>query len=289
MSRNFDIALLRTLVAVADLRSMTAASERLNLTQGAISQQIARLEALARGPLLVRKPKGLRLTSLGARLLGKARAMLVLNDEVWSEIEGGVVAGRVRLGLPYDLVGITLAPALKAFSEACPHVDLTLVCKPSPDLLTAVREGRLDMVVVEETIGSETGEVLAVDRLVWVGAHGGCAQSRTPLPISLVAENCVFRSPVVSALSRQGRETRTVFENGGLDATRATVRMDMAVSAWLAATVPADLDILSGNGLPELPSFAITLHLAAGVQGPAMRELAHHLRQATASNNRQAV
>ena len=226
------------IVAVADLRSMTAASEQLNLTQGAISQQIARLEAVARGPLFLREPKGLRLTSPGKRLLGKARAMLALNDEVWSEIEGGVVTGRVRLGLSYDLVGTMLAPALKAFSEACPQVDLRLAYESSPDLLNAVREAQLDMVVVEEMIGSETGEVLAVDRLVWVGAHDGRAQDRTPLPISLVAETCAFRSSVVAALARQGRESQTVFDKGGLDATRATVRMEMAVSAWLTATVP---------------------------------------------------
>ncbi|WP_167858502.1 hypothetical protein [Methylobacterium nonmethylotrophicum] len=48
-----------------------------------------------------------------------------------------------------------------------------------------------------------------------------------------------------------------MFENGGLDATRATV--------------PADL-----------PSFATALHAAPAARGPAFRELAQHLREAMA-------
>ena len=283
MNRNLDVALLRTFAAVADRRSMTGASQVLHLTQGAVSQQIARLEGFVGDALFWREPRGLRLTPAGERLLGRARKLLALSDEIWSEIHGGVVSGPVRLGLPYDLVGTHLAPALKSYCETFPRVDLTLVCLPSPDLLAAIRDGRLDVAVVEEPLGTESGETLAVDRLVWVGARGGRAHGRTPLPISLVAETCVFRPPVQSALARHGRASRTVFENGGLDATRATVRMDLAVSAWLATTVPPALAILSPEaGLPELPSFAVTLHVARAARGTAFHELAASLRDAMA-------
>ena len=54
MVRNLDIALLRAFVTVADHGSMTAASRALHLTQGAVSQQVARLETLS-GPLFVRE------------------------------------------------------------------------------------------------------------------------------------------------------------------------------------------------------------------------------------------
>ncbi len=47
-----------------------------------------------------------------------------------------------------------------------------------------------------------------------------------------------------------------MFENGNIDATVATVRSDLAVTTWLASTVPADLDILpSESGLPPLTEF----------------------------------
>jgi DNA-binding transcriptional LysR family regulator len=283
MVRNLDIALLRTFAVVADQRSMTRASELLHLTQGAISQQIARLEGLVGYAVLLRGPRGLRLTPTGERLLGRARTLIAVNDEIWNEIEGGIVAGSVRLGLPYDLVGPCFGPALRTYCEAFPQVDLSLACAPSPDLLDMVRNGRLDIAVVEEPVDAASGETLAVDRLVWVGARASQAQKRSPLPISLVAETCVFRPAVLGALARAQRASRMVFENGGLDATRTVVRMDLAVSAWLAATVPADLDILAQDvGLPPLPSFAITLHMADGARGPVLDQLARHLREAMA-------
>ena len=280
MPRNLDIGLLRAFTAVADRRSMTAAARALHLTQGAVSQQIARLEALAGGPLLARERPGLRPTPAGERLLGQARRLVALNDEVWSDLAGGALAGPVRLGVPHDLLGPRFTPVLKRFAEACPEVELSLRAAASADLACDLAAGRLDLAVVEAPLGLETGELLAIDRLVWVGARGGVAHRRRPLPVSLVADTCVFKPAVLAALAGRDGRWRTVFENGGLEATFATVRADLAVSAWLATTVPPDLDVLPpGAGLPDLPSFAIALQGGGRPATPAVAELARHVRE----------
>jgi len=96
----------------------------------------------------------------------------------------------------------------------------------------------------------------------------------------MVADTCAFRPTVLSALNEHGLEWRTVFENGNIDATTATVRFDLAVTTWLASTVPADLDILpSGPDLPALPNFAINLHLPKHAVAPAAWEFAAHIRE----------
>lgn len=283
MARNLDTTLLRSFAAVADHASMTAAAQTLNLTQGAVSQQIARLEALAGGSLFIRDRSGLRPTALGERLLGKSRRLLALNDEIWADITGGAVDGPVRIGVPYDLVAPCIAPMLRSFTSAFPQVDLSLVCGSSPELAARIADGDLDLAVVEEPVETAQGDHLMTDRLVWVGARGGGAHAATPLPLSLVVETCVFRPVVMAALRRQGRDWRSMFENGGLDATFATVRMDLAVSAWLAFTVPSDLEILpADSGLPDLPSFAVTLHRPVRPPTLAADELARHIRDAFA-------
>ncbi len=280
MVRNLDIGLLRAFTVVAEQKSMTAAGRLLHLSQGAISQQIARLEAVTGGRLLARNRSGLSLTPAGDRLLGKARRLLALNDEIWIDINGGTIDGIVRLGVAHDLVGNCFAPVLKAYATACPHVELSLVCGTSLELSTALAAGQLDVAVLEEPMGHATGEGLLVDRLVWAGAKGGAAYAKTPLPVSIVAETCVFRPAVLAALHGQQRPWRTMFENGGLDATLATVRMDLAVSVWLASTVPTDLDLLPPEtGLPALPPFAITLHLPDRPTTPAAGELARLIRE----------
>lgn len=277
--RNLDTALLRGFVAVAEAASMTAAANALHLTQGAVSQQIRRLEDLFGAPLFVRSRQGLSLTPAGERLLGRARRLLALNDEIWSEMTAPDFTGAVRLGVPYDLVGTLLPPVLKSFAGACPKVEVSLICEASPALVAAAAAGAVDLALVEQPVGEAGGECLAVDRLVWVGARNGTAYRKRPLPISLVSERCAFRGPLLAALDRAGTDWVTVFENANFDATRAAVGMDLAVSAWLASTVPAGLDILHREaGLPDLPGFAIGLYRSKALVNPAADELARHLR-----------
>lgn len=297
MMRNLDTALLRTFVTVADSGSMTVAANRLNMTQGAISQQVKRLEDSLGGNLFERDRRGLRLTPRGERLFGKARRLLSLNDEICAELTEGAISGRVRLGVPYDLVEPCMAPILKAYAEAHPQVEITLTTQTSPALTAALASGEIDLAIAEAPVGVPAmldttagdgeglateclaSECLAVERLVWVGARGGTAYRKRPLPLSLVSDTCAFRPLVLSALQADDIDWRTVFENG-IEATRTIVRADLAVTAWLANTVPGDLDILGAEArLPELPSFTINLHLPRHGASPAAREFARYLRE----------
>ena len=283
MPRTLDLALLRTFVAVVDHASMTAAGNALHLSQGAISQQVKRLEQLFGAALFDRGRRGLRLTAAGERLLGKARVLLGLNDEVWAEMTALAVEGPVRLGAPSDLVAGCLAPVLKAYADTYPEVELSLSCAPSPGLLAELARGTIDLAVVEEPLGPSPGECLRVERLVWVGARGGLAHLKQPRPVSMVADACAFRPTVLAALHGHGRTWRTMFENGSLEATTGTVRADLAVSASLAFAVPTGLDVLpAGADLPSLPPFAITLHRAPNDTRAATAALARHIRQALA-------
>jgi DNA-binding transcriptional LysR family regulator len=62
---NIPTDLLRTLVAVVDLRSFTKAAARLGVTQPAVSSQIKRLQCLLGGELLDRSVQGISLTPHG--------------------------------------------------------------------------------------------------------------------------------------------------------------------------------------------------------------------------------
>ena len=290
MTRNLDTGLVRTFVAVADKASMTAAANALHLTQGAVSQQVKRLEEMLGCSLFERDRRGLRLTPHGERLFSQARKLLALHDEIWAEMTTVAVEGRVRLGVPPDLVGSHLAPLLKAYADAFPQVELSLVCAPSPELVEALAMGRVDLAVAEEPAGPSAGECLSIERLVWIEAKAGTAHLKRPLPVSLVADTCAFRPAVLAALTGHGTEWRTVFENGSMEAALATVRADLAVSAWLASTAPPDLDILpSSLSLPELPAFAVNLHLPSHHGGAAVTELAQHIRDGLVRQQRRAA
>lgn len=287
--RNLDTTLIRTFVAVAEKGSMTSAANVLHLTQGAVSQHVKRLEDILGARLFERRRRALKLSQPGERLLGKCRRLLELNDEIVAETAPAAGQGTVRLGVPYDLVGTLLSPVLKSFAEAHPRVEIALTCAASPDIRGALAAGHIDLAVVEEPADSQRGECLAVERLVWVGARAGSAFLKRPLPVSLVADTCAFRPAVLSALAERALDWRVVFENGNIDATRAMVRLDLAVTAWLASTVPADLDILPADcGLPALPAFAICLHGPDRGAAGAAKAMADFIRQGFAPRRQAA-
>jgi DNA-binding transcriptional LysR family regulator len=232
------------------------------------------------GSLFIRERRTLRLTPNGERLLGKIRQLLAINDDLWADMTGELINGRVRLGAPYDLAGTWLPSILKTFSDAHPKVEIELICLASPELQSAIINGTIDLALVEEPMAQSNRECLAIDRLVWVGAKGGTAHFKSPLPVSMVAETCAFRPIVLDALANSNLTWRTLFESGSIDATRATIQADLAVTVWLESTVPNDLDILNfDDKLPMLPSFAINLYRAKGQLQPAANELAKLILQ----------
>src|ERR1700709_1651132 len=104
MARNLDTARCRVLSTATKTASMTAAANALHLTQGAVSQQIKRLEETFACALFERDRRGLKMTNAGERLFGKAKRLLSLSDEIWADLTTPTFAGEIKLGLPYDLV-----------------------------------------------------------------------------------------------------------------------------------------------------------------------------------------
>lgn len=260
MVRNFDTQLLRTFATVAEFGNMTQASRVLNLTQGAVSQHIKRLESQLGHALFRRERPGLSLTEAGDRLFGKARRLLAINDELWTDMTTRPFTGRVSLGVPVDLLAGRLPSILRLFAEAYPDVEIDLICDTSPDLRAKYDSGSLEITLLEEPAERATGTVLYRDRLVWAGAKGGTASYGDPLPLSLISRSCIFRPRVISALDHAGRNWKYVYESDSMEATVAMIRMDLAVGTFLTAAMPDHLEPVDGSaGLPALPAFDVSL------------------------------
>ncbi|WP_072392579.1 LysR substrate-binding domain-containing protein [Hyphomicrobium sp. CS1GBMeth3] len=287
MARNIDIGLLRAFNAVVETGSVTEAAGMLSLTQAAVSQQIRRLEELFGKPMFVRKQRRLVLSPDGGRLLPYAQRLIGLNDETWRAMAAPAFAGEVRLGVPYDLVARFLPEVLRRFDKRFPNVRVSLVTSTSRLLLDALGRGELDLTLTTEAARPARAESLLVDQLVWVGAAGGDAYRRDPLPVSLGAETCAFRPYALAALAKWHRQWRPVSESNSLEPMIATLEADLAVAPMLSCAAPASLALLSeAAGLPKLPTCHVNLYLPRNTQNDMATELASVLREEFASVNR---
>jgi DNA-binding transcriptional LysR family regulator len=138
---------LRYFIAVAELRSVRAASEQLHVTQPAISRQIQDLEDAIGAALFERTPRGLKLTPAGDAYLSEAREILARVDaanRLARRIASGV-QGHLRIGFVENAAwsGI-VSRALSAFEQAAPNVALELTPMNTPEQLDALAAARLD-------------------------------------------------------------------------------------------------------------------------------------------------
>jgi DNA-binding transcriptional LysR family regulator len=275
--RTVDLALLRTFLSVAQTGSISGAARQLHLTQGAISQQIKRLEQFFGCQLLERDPQGARLTDRGMDLLPAARRLLDLNDLICEEMIGQGTRERVRVGVPYDMAGAHFAPVLSAYARRHPNVDVTVVSGSSVDLMTDFSRGLVDLTISQCPERESHGERLRLEPLVWIGTSDEMISQR-PLPLCFVTPTCTFRRMVFSVLREAHISWRVVFENASVDTTLATVRSGLALTPWLRSLMPDDLRVLGAeSGLPPLPNFAIELHVSSGA-GKAARDMATSIR-----------
>ena len=79
---NIPTDLLRTLLAVVDVRSFTQAAKMLGITQPAVSAQMKRLQGMLAGDLFDRRAPGIVLTRKGEAVVSHARRMIALNDQI---------------------------------------------------------------------------------------------------------------------------------------------------------------------------------------------------------------
>jgi DNA-binding transcriptional LysR family regulator len=268
-----DLALLRSFVAIAETESITAAAGVVGRSQGAVSQQLQRLEALLGCKLVDRSAAKLSLTSSGEKLLAKANRALLLNDEIVASMTGTDFAGEVRLGAAYDIVAAVLPEPLRRFREACPDVRVHLTSDTSRGLMARLQNGEIDLALTTDRTADGRGRVLFRERLVWVGAPDGLAYRAKPLTIALGDERCAFRSATIEALARAGLDWRPICQSGGLEAVQATLQADLAIAPFLKRAAPPGLAVLASRRLPTLPEFHVVLREAARAKETAIEAL----------------
>jgi DNA-binding transcriptional LysR family regulator len=166
-------ARLRAFAAVARRSNFSRAAEELGISQPAVSKHVADLEAALGTRLLVREPRGARLTEAGEFLAGylnRAEALLAQADAGMASM-ASADSGTVRVaasGTP----GVYLLPkALAAFAAARPRVNLDVVIGTSAEAMEVVRNHRAELGVVGGVTSAPDLEVepLVEDEVILVG------------------------------------------------------------------------------------------------------------------------
>lgn len=148
LKNDLNLHLLEQFVVLARTKNFTRAAEELNLSQSALSRAIQKLEDQFGQPLFERKPREVLLTDLGDLLLERARHLLKMMEDTFSELADAGRRGRIRLGTIPTIAPYFLPGLLSRFAEK--HGDITVVVQEdtTENLIKRCSHGEVDLAIL---------------------------------------------------------------------------------------------------------------------------------------------
>ncbi len=263
---NIPTDLLRTLIAVVDLRSFTKAAAKLGVTQPAVSAQIKRLQYLLGGDLFDRSVPGVSLTPQGEMVVSYARRLLSINDQI---VHIGGSGPRpelvIRVGTPSDFIASMLPDTLAQFRERCPDVRFIVRAGYFDPLVRQLRSGDIDVLIGLSMTPQQDARHTRVQEVVWVHGPATHVESDRPVPLVSYGELCVYHRLAVNALQSAGFDWEDVFTAQSFASLRGAVNAGLGVMPVTRRRAEsADMTVWENTPLPRLPDLYSEIYVREG-------------------------
>ncbi|MDH3669116.1 MAG: LysR family transcriptional regulator [Paracoccaceae bacterium] len=242
---------LRTLVAIGENGSFTAAGQAIGLSHSAVSLHVKALEQELGVSLADRSHRPPRLTAAGTALVEQARRMAALVDEIHALGSDAALAGALAVGVVPTAMIHLLPPALARLRDAHPKLMIQVRTGLSSELAQAVRGGELDAAVVTQPEMPPEGLALhhiADEPLVVIAPPGTQGTDDTALiaahPFIWFNRKTWAGQHIERLLAARGLRPGKAMEVDSLEAIEAMVAHGLGVSVVPlrpGAALPADL------------------------------------------------
>lgn len=226
--RHLDLNLLRVFLEVYDARGVSAAGQRLHLSQPAVSNALARLRAALGDELFVRAGQGLAPTAFAQRVVPRVRdALSGLADALQHEppFDPARSSRWFRVALT-DAGELVFAPVLvSALAERAPGVRLEIVPLAFAALAQVLADGTLDLAIGPLPLADAPDlRATALFRERYAGLvrrdgrlHRAAGASRRlpaaamrTAPLVLVVQSGTLHASVAQAIAAEGLERNVV-------------------------------------------------------------------------------
>ena len=273
---NIPTDLLRTFVAVVDLRSFTKAAISLGVTQPAVSAQIKRLQFLIGDDIFDRSTQGVSLTPHGEVVISYARRLLSLNDQIVHL--GGASPRRdlvIRVGSPSDFVASILPGLMARFRVGRPDVCFSVRTDDEETLMRALHAGEIDLFVGLSQKPPHGAYHSWPEPMAWVRGPVTQIDPDRPVPLVSYVEPCVHERAVVEALKAVGRDWELVFTGSNMTSLNGAVTAGLGVLAISRLRAKeTGFTVWEDAPLPKLPDLYRGIYVREGGPRAVYEQLA---------------
>lgn len=276
---NIPTDLLRTLVAVVDLRSFTKAAGSLGVTQPAVSAQIKRLQFLLGSDLFDRSSQGMSLTPRGDAVVSYARRLLSINDQI---LDLGSVKARpeliIRVGTPSDFVASVLPDTLARFRTRWPEVHYNVLTDFYDPLMRQLRSGEIDILIALTARPPHDARHYCDQEVVWVRGSTTHFDAGGSVKLVSCGEPCIYHRLALKALRSAGLEWESVFTGPNLNSVTNAVAAGLGVMAITRRrAITMGMTIWEDAPLPKLPDLYSGIYVREGGSHTIYEQLADEI------------
>lgn len=239
---DMNISKFMAFVKASEYGSFTAAAEKLNYTQSAVSRIIGDLERDWKVTLLERGKSGVKLTSDGLRLLPYAKSVCSEYERLQMQVDelNGLQSGLIRIGTFSSAATHWLPNIIKKFRENYPNIEYELLLGDYTEIEEWIAEGRVDCGFIRlPTAGDFETIFLEQDKLLAVIPEGHRLAGVKKFPVS---ELC--NEPFMLLEKGAKAEISAIFERSGISP-------DVKFTTWDDYAVMSMVE--SGLGISILP------------------------------------
>jgi DNA-binding transcriptional LysR family regulator len=223
-----ELRALRYFVEVVRQQSFTAAAEQMFVTQPTISKMVKSLEDEIGSPLLLRDGRQMVLTDAGRIVYQRGLDVLAAHAQLQGELNDLDTLGRgeLTIGIP-PMGGSLFTPAIAAFRQRYPKIELKLFEQGSRAIETALINGELELGGVLQPVDPENIEILPIThQMLWLVARSGSnwdALKQVPLvdladqPFVFYGESLALNDVVLNACRNAGFTPAIVGRSGHWD------------------------------------------------------------------------
>ena len=299
-SAPYSVDRLLLLLLVFRTGSLSAAADELALSTSAVSQQMSKLEREVGLPLVVRHPKGMRLTDAGLKLAAHAMTIdnalaAACNDmEAFAQLD----RGEVRIATFPTFAASVMPKLLLHFHDLHPDVEVTVRSYRLDRIGEALERREVDLATLWDYPWAPIGQDIPVQTtllkeptMLLLPAGHRLARRRIVDLEEVADDRWITRSshPVASVLERicrdAGFDPDIVFEANDYPELLGMVSAGLGVAVAPRLAVRAhgpDVRVVAIRGNPA-PRRILLAKLAERVQSPATLALVRSFRTVSAA------
>ncbi|CAI6033509.1 HTH-type transcriptional regulator CynR [Cohnella sp. JJ-181] len=254
MSMGNNYELYKVFYWAAKTGSLTQAAKTLYLTQPSVSHAIKQLEENFGVALFYRNSKGVELTPEGSVLysyIEQSQILISLAEEKMAALKN-LDSGELRIGGSDSLFKHYVLPYLEQFHERHPGVKLHLNHGTTPEVITFLKEGRIDLGVVRMPIVDpqlQVTESFQLQDCFVAGARYAALKHEVlsleallQYPIILFSRNSRARMTIAELFQSYGYSIKPEIEVGSVDLLIEFARRGLGISYVTREFVSKELE-----------------------------------------------